>query len=94
MRRPIWTRSAPSWSGAGGSTFAAGADVKAMATFGPEEVHPFVAALADALDLLEAIPKILIAAINGYALGGGFELALAADLRYLADDGTVGQPEY
>ena len=52
-----------------------------------------MAALGDALDLLEEMPKVSIAAINGYALGGGFELALAADLRYLADDGTVGQPE-
>ena len=64
-----------------------------MAGFGPEEVRPVVGALGDALDLLEAMPKISIAAINGYALGGGFELALAADLRYLADDGKVGQPE-
>lgn len=73
--------------------FAAGADIKAIAGFGPEEVRPVVAALGDALDLLEAMPKVSIAAINGYALGGGFELALAADLRYLADDGKVGQPE-
>ena len=43
--------------------------------------------------MLEAMPKVSIAAINGYALGGGFELALAADLRYLADDAKVGQPE-
>ena len=64
-----------------------------MAGFGPEEVRPVVAALGDALDLLEAMPKISIAAINGYALGGGFELALAADLRYLSVDGKVGQPE-
>ncbi len=52
-----------------------------------------VAALGDALDQLEVMPKVSIAAINGFALGGGFELALAADLRYLAEDGTVGQPE-
>ena len=77
----------------GPKIFAAGADIKAMAEFGPEEVRPVVAALGDALDMLEAMPKISIAAINGYALGGGFELALAADLRYLADDGKVGQPE-
>jgi enoyl-CoA hydratase/carnithine racemase len=73
--------------------FAAGADIKAMVGFGPEEIRPVVAALGDALDLLEIVPKVSIAAINGYALGGGFELALAADLRYLAADGKVGQPE-
>src|SRR5712691_9048 len=77
----------------GPKIFAAGADIKAMAGFGPEEIRPVVAALGDALDLLENVPKISIAAINGYALGGGFELALAADMRYLAADGKIGQPE-
>ena len=77
----------------GPKIFAAGADIKAIAEFDPEQIRPVVAALGDALDQLEAMPKISIAAINGYALGGGFELALAADLRYLADDGKVGQPE-
>jgi enoyl-CoA hydratase/carnithine racemase len=73
--------------------FAAGADVKAMATWGPEEVRPSVDALGDACDLLETIDTVSIAAINGYALGGGMELALACDLRYAADDATLGQPE-
>ena len=68
----------------GPQIFAAGADVKAMATWGPEEVRPSVDALGDAADLLERIPKISIAAVNGYALGGGLELALGCDLRYLA----------
>lgn len=77
----------------GRKLFAAGADIKAMANFGPEEITPVVSALGDALDLLESLPKISIAAVNGYALGGGFELALAADLRYLAADAAVGQPE-
>src|SRR5262249_26347892 len=44
-------------------------------------------------DQLEELPKVSIAAVTGYALGGGLELALACDLRYLAEDATVGQPE-
>jgi enoyl-CoA hydratase/carnithine racemase len=77
----------------GPKIFAAGADVGAMATWGPEEVRPSVDALGDACDLLETIDTVSIAAVNGYALGGGFELALGCDLRYLAADATVGQPE-
>jgi enoyl-CoA hydratase/carnithine racemase len=73
--------------------FAAGADIKAMATWGPEEVRPSVDALGDACDLLETIATVSIAAVNGYALGGGMELALGCDLRYLADDAMMGQPE-
>jgi len=78
----------------GGPTiFGAGADIKAMATWGPEEVRPSVDALGEACDLLEVIDTVSIAAVNGYALGGGCELALACDLRYLATSATLGQPE-
>ncbi len=77
----------------GPKIFAAGADIKAMATWGPEEVRPSVDALGGVCDLLEAIDTISIAAINGYALGGGLELALGCDLRYAATDAKLGQPE-
>ncbi|MGH2680339.1 MAG: enoyl-CoA hydratase/isomerase family protein [Actinomycetota bacterium] len=77
----------------GPKLFAAGADIKEMVDHGPDQIREQVTKLGDACDLLEAIPKISIAAITGFALGGGFELSLACDLRYAADDATVGQPE-
>jgi cyclohexa-1,5-dienecarbonyl-CoA hydratase len=73
--------------------FAAGADVKEMALFGPRDIAPVVGALESALRHIEAIPKVVIAAINGYALGGGCEIALCADFRFAADDAKLGQPE-
>ena len=77
----------------GPKLLAAGADVKEMAANGPEQIREQVTKLGEACDLLEAMPKVSIAAITGYALGGGFELALACDLRYAAQDAIVGQPE-
>jgi enoyl-CoA hydratase len=77
----------------GPKLFAAGADIKEMAGFGPEEVRPVVTTLGEALARLEALPIVSIAAITGYALGGGLELALACDLRYAAEDARLGQPE-
>jgi enoyl-CoA hydratase/carnithine racemase len=78
----------------GGKTiFAAGADIKAMVGYGPEEIASDVGALEQACRDLEAIPKITIAAINGFALGGGLEVALACDFRYAAQDAQLGLPE-
>jgi len=77
----------------GPKLFAAGADIKAMAEWGPEDVRPSVDALGDACDLLERIGKVSIAAVTGFAVGGGLELALACDLRYLAEGAKVGLPE-
>jgi len=73
--------------------FAAGADIKAMVGYGPAEIERDVSALELACRDLEAIPKPVIAAINGYALGGGCEVALAADFRFAAADAWLGQPE-
>jgi enoyl-CoA hydratase/carnithine racemase len=77
----------------GRKLFGAGADIRSMVEWGPQEIRPQVDALGDACDLLEQIGKVSIAAVNGYALGGGFELALGCDLRFLADDAKLGQPE-
>jgi enoyl-CoA hydratase/carnithine racemase len=77
----------------GQKIFAAGADVKMMLGLSPREVKPMITTLQDAFNLVEEIPKVTIAAINGYALGGGCELAMCADLRYAAEDARIGQPE-
>lgn len=77
----------------GEKIFAAGADVKMMLTMDPREVKPMITALQEVFNLVEEIPKVTIAAINGYALGGGCELAMCADLRYAAEDSRIGQPE-
>jgi enoyl-CoA hydratase/carnithine racemase len=77
----------------GPKLFAAGADIKEMVDHGPDEIREQVTMLGDACDLLEATPKVSVAAITGFALGGGFELSLACDLRYAADDARLGQPE-
>jgi enoyl-CoA hydratase/carnithine racemase len=77
----------------GEKVFAAGADVKMMAEMSPHEVKPMITGLQDVFNEVEEIPKVTIAAINGYALGGGCELAMCADLRFASEDARLGQPE-
>jgi enoyl-CoA hydratase/carnithine racemase len=77
----------------GEKVFAAGADVKMMIDMSPNEVKPMITTLQEVFGIVEEIPKVTIAAINGYALGGGCELAMCADLRFAAEDARIGQPE-
>ena len=77
----------------GEKVFAAGADIKMMAGLSPAEIKPIITAMQDVFSMVEEIPKVTIAAVTGYALGGGCELAMCADLRYAAEDAQLGQPE-
>jgi enoyl-CoA hydratase/carnithine racemase len=77
----------------GDRIFAAGADIKAMAGYGPNEIRPDVAPLEGACRDLEAMPKPVVAAIAGYALGGGCEVALACDVRIAGEGARLGLPE-
>ncbi|MGH3663201.1 MAG: enoyl-CoA hydratase/isomerase family protein [Micromonosporaceae bacterium] len=77
----------------GEKVFAAGADIKEMADMSYADMVARAGALSSAFDAIARIPKPVIAAITGYALGGGCELALACDIRIVADDAKLGQPE-
>ncbi|KRF30655.1 enoyl-CoA hydratase/isomerase family protein [Nocardioides sp. Soil805] len=77
----------------GERVFAAGADVKEMADMSYTDMVKRSGGLQSAFSAVARIPKPVVAAVNGYALGGGCELALCADIRIAADDATLGQPE-
>jgi enoyl-CoA hydratase len=80
-------------TGAGEKSFIAGADIKYMSGLDVDEAKAWGALGHEAGRLLETMPKPTIAAVNGFALGGGCELALACDIRYAASSAKLGQPE-
>src|SRR2546421_4493794 len=80
-------------TGAGDRAFIAGADIKYMSGLGVDDATAWGSLGHDAGRLLETMPKPTIAAVNGFALGGGCELALACDIRYASSRAKLGQPE-
>jgi len=80
-------------TGAGEKAFVAGADISQMQDLRPQEGLAFMEAGHETLRQIETLPKPVIAAVNGYALGGGTEIALACDIRFASEKAVFGQPE-
>ena len=80
-------------TGAGEKSFVAGADISEMSTLSKEEGEAFGKKGNDIFLKLEAFPIPVIAAVDGFALGGGCELAMACDIRYCSENALFGQPE-
>lgn len=80
-------------TGAGDKAFVAGADISAMRNMTILEAREFGALGHKAMQTIENTPQTVIAAINGFALGGGCEISLACDIRYGAENAKFGQPE-
>jgi enoyl-CoA hydratase len=80
-------------SGAGNKAFVAGGDIKEMAAMTPLEARAFARKGQQLMQAIEKMNKPVIAAVNGYALGGGLELALACDFIYASENAKLGLPE-
>lgn len=80
-------------TGAGEKAFIAGADISEMSKMGPMEARKFAYLGLGVTRKMEKLPQPVIAAVNGFALGGGCEIALASDIRIAAEKARFGQPE-
>jgi enoyl-CoA hydratase len=80
-------------TGAGNKFFVAGADIKEMVSATPLEGRQMADLAHYNFAKLESLPQVVIAAVNGFALGGGCELSMGADFRYAAENAQFGQPE-
>ncbi len=80
-------------TGEGDRSFVSGADISQMCDCDPAEILEFSKQGHKTLNMLQRLPKPVLAAVNGYALGGGMELALACDMIFASDRAKFGQPE-
>jgi enoyl-CoA hydratase len=80
-------------TGAGEKAFVAGADIKELAVLSPVEAREYALRGQQAFRMLETLPKPTVAAVNGFALGGGLELAMACTVRFASENAKLGQPE-
>ncbi|MEQ8176241.1 MAG: enoyl-CoA hydratase/isomerase family protein [Syntrophomonadaceae bacterium] len=79
--------------GSSGRSFSAGGDVESFSRFGSSEAHEFAERVVHLERLVVDLPQPTIAAVSGFALGGGMEMVLMCDLRIAADNARFGQPE-
>ena len=80
-------------TGGGNKSFVAGADISEMVNATPAEGWAMSLLAMEAFNKLENMPQVTIAAVNGYALGGGCEIAMSCDIRIVAENAVFGQPE-
>jgi len=80
-------------TGAGEKAFVAGADINELAALSPVQLRSYAMRGQAALRLLETCGKPSVAAVNGFALGGGLELAMACSVRFASENARLGQPE-
>ena len=80
-------------TGEGDKAFSAGADIEYMSKISPDESEIYAKLGQELTATVENVTKPTIAAINGYALGGGCELAMSCDIRIASDNAKIGQPE-
>lgn len=90
---PDWSVRGVIITGAGEKSFIAGADIAAMQTMTPEQAAIYAAAAQELTEWFAQLPVPVIAAVNGYALGGGCEIALACDYIYATENAVFAQPE-